>query len=193
MLMAGLVGNTAHAQPATLSSSGLHRRTLERRAVEAAIWGMPLVNSDAMRQAFLRDAQATYGDLVFWSRPGRWKLQGLTPNTTVRYVFSFINTRQAGPVVVELPPTGDVALLGTVVDAWQVPLVDVGLGGEDQAEGANTCCCRPTITATCPQAPLPCRCRPTTDSSGCASLPPAKTMRPSARLSHISSRSASTR
>jgi hypothetical protein len=31
------------------------------------------------------------------------QLQCLTPNTTVRYVFSFINTSQAGPVVVELP------------------------------------------------------------------------------------------
>jgi hypothetical protein len=80
-LTAGLVGNAARAQPATLSSSELHRRTLERRAVEAAIWGIPLVNFDAMRQAFFRGAQATYGDLMFWSRPGSWKLQGLTPNT----------------------------------------------------------------------------------------------------------------
>jgi hypothetical protein len=27
----------------TFSSEDLHRRTLERRAVEAAIWGMPIV------------------------------------------------------------------------------------------------------------------------------------------------------
>jgi hypothetical protein len=88
-----------------------------------------------MRQALFRDAKATYGDLMFWSKPGSWKLQSLTPNTTVRDVFSFINTRQAGPVVMELPPTGDAALLGIFIAAWQVPLVDVGIAGEDQGKG----------------------------------------------------------
>jgi len=33
------------------SADDLARRTLERRAVAAAIWGMPLVNIDPMRQA----------------------------------------------------------------------------------------------------------------------------------------------
>jgi hypothetical protein len=39
---------------------------LERRAVEAAIWGMPLVNVDAMRQPYFR-AGAKYNDVIFWS------------------------------------------------------------------------------------------------------------------------------
>ncbi|SDR14451.1 hypothetical protein SAMN05519103_00913 [Rhizobiales bacterium GAS113] len=34
-----------HAQ--TFTAEDLTRRTIERRAVEAAIWGMPLVNTDA--------------------------------------------------------------------------------------------------------------------------------------------------
>lgn len=64
------------------------------RAVDAAIWGMLIVNFDVMRQAFFRDANAAYGDIIFWSRPANWKLQCLTPNTSVRYVFSFINSWQ---------------------------------------------------------------------------------------------------
>lgn len=119
------------------TSEELNRRTIERRAVDAAIWGMPIVNFDAMRQAFFRDANATYGDIAFWSRPGSWKLQCLTPNTSVRYVLSFINTRQAGPVVLDLPPTGDAALMGTIVDAWQVPVTDLGLAGEDKGKGGK--------------------------------------------------------
>ena len=115
----------------TLSAAELDRRTIERRAIEVAIWGMPLINFDAMRQAFFRDAKANYGDIIYWSRPGSWKLQCLTPNTTVRYVFSFTNTAKDGPVVLELPATGDASLMGTLIDAWQVPLVDVGLAGED--------------------------------------------------------------
>jgi hypothetical protein len=123
------------AKPFT--SEELNRRAIERRAVEAAIWGMPIVNFDVMRQAFFRDANATYGDIMFWSRPGSWKLQCLTPNTSVRYVSSFVNTRQAGPVVLEVPATGDAALMGTVMDAWQVPVTDIGLAGEDQGKGGK--------------------------------------------------------
>jgi hypothetical protein len=44
------------AQAQTLSAEDLARRTLERCPVEVAIWGMPIVAFDAMRQAFLRDA-----------------------------------------------------------------------------------------------------------------------------------------
>jgi hypothetical protein len=116
------------------SSEELDRRTI---AVEAAIWGMPIVNFDVMRQAYFRDANAKYGDIIFWSKPGSWKLQCLTPNTSVRYAFSFINTSQEGPVVVDLPATGDASLMGTIVDAWQVPVTDVGLAGEDQGKGGK--------------------------------------------------------
>jgi hypothetical protein len=38
-------------------------------------------------------------------------------------------------VVVEVPPAGDAALVGTLLDAWQVPLVDVGTTGEDLGNG----------------------------------------------------------
>jgi hypothetical protein len=41
--------------------------------VEAAIWGMPLVNFDAMRQAYFRDAGAKYNDVMYWSKPSDWK------------------------------------------------------------------------------------------------------------------------
>jgi hypothetical protein len=122
---------------ATFSAQELSPRTMERRAVDAVIWGIPIVSFDVMRQAFFRDAKAKYGDIMFWSKPGSWKLQCLTPNTSVRYVFSFINTRESGPVVVEVPATGDAALNGTIIDAWQVPLTDVGIAGEDQGKGGK--------------------------------------------------------
>ena len=128
---------TAPVRTVTFSPEHLAQRAFERRAVESAIWGIPIVSFDAMRQAFFRDARATYGDIMFWSRPGGWKLQCLTPNTSVRYVSSFINTSQAGPVVVELPATGDAALNGTIMDAWQLPLTDVGIAGEDQGKGGK--------------------------------------------------------
>ncbi len=126
----------ARAEQKVGSSEDPIKRANAGRAVDAAIWGMPMVSFDVMRQAFFRDAKATYGDIMFWSKPGGWKLQCLTPNTSVRYVFSFINTL-AEPVVVEVPGTGDAALNGTIHDAWQVPLTDVGIAGADEGRGGK--------------------------------------------------------
>ena len=36
----------------------------ERRAVEAAIWGMPAVSVDAMRQAYFRDGKASASEVM---------------------------------------------------------------------------------------------------------------------------------
>ena len=49
-----------------------------RRAVDAAIWGMPIVNFDAMRQAYFRDAEAKYNDIIWWPNRSGWKNQSLT-------------------------------------------------------------------------------------------------------------------
>jgi hypothetical protein len=130
--------SNALAQEATgrFTSAELTKRTLERRAVDAAIWGMPIVSFDVMRQGFFRDAKAHYGDIMYWSRFSTWKNQALTPNTSTRYVIFFTNTKD-GPVVIDVPPVGDAALFGTLLDAWQVPLVDVGNTGEDLGNGGK--------------------------------------------------------
>jgi hypothetical protein len=39
---------------ATFSAQELSLRTMERRAVDAVIWGIPIVSFDVMRQVFLR-------------------------------------------------------------------------------------------------------------------------------------------
>jgi hypothetical protein len=75
--------NSSNAQ--TLTSDQLAQRTVERRAVEAAIWGMPLVNTDAMRQAYFRDVGAKYNDICYFSKPQDWKFQVTTPNASTNY------------------------------------------------------------------------------------------------------------
>lgn len=119
-----------------IPSIELTARTLERRAVDAAIWGMPMVSFDAMRQAFLRDGKAHYGDILYWSKFSTWKTQAATADPSDRYVIFFTNTKN-GPVVIEVPPAGEAALAGTLLDAWQVPLIDVGPGGEDLGNGGK--------------------------------------------------------
>ena len=105
--------------------------TIHRRAVDAVIWGLPLVGEDAVKQAAFRDGKANYNDIVWWPKGGGWKNQSPTPNVNTRYMYFFINTRQDGPVVVELPPAvPGASFYGTIEDAWYVPLVDIGFEGK---------------------------------------------------------------
>ncbi|HEY1301910.1 MAG TPA: DUF1254 domain-containing protein [Vicinamibacterales bacterium] len=113
----------------------LAERTKERRAIEAVIWGMPIVSVDAMRQAFFR-VGATYNDVLFFSRPADWKLQVTTPNASSLYAFFQFNLAN-GPIVVDLPAAVGAGLFGSILDAWQVPLTDVGPEGEDAGKGGR--------------------------------------------------------
>jgi hypothetical protein len=116
---------TSSLAQTNLSTDELARRTIERRAVEAAIWGMPLVNTDAMRQAYFRDVGARYNDICYFSTPADWHFQVTTPNASTNYVYFNFNLKD-GPVVVEIP-----------VDAWDEPMADIGPAGEDQGKGGK--------------------------------------------------------
>jgi hypothetical protein len=121
------------------SSEELVRRTVERRAVEAVIWGMPAVNFDRMYQAMVHDANAGEGSnkIVYWSRPLSWKNQTLTPNPDTIYLMSFFNTKDVGPVVLEIPPADNGSITGSVDDCWQTAIEDVGPAGVDKGKGGK--------------------------------------------------------
>jgi hypothetical protein len=125
----------AHTQD--FSSEELSRRTVERRAVEAAIWGTPAVNFDLMYQAMIRDAKAGEGSnkIVYWSRLFDWKNQTLTPNPDSIYFMPFFNTKEVGPVVLEIPPADGGSFTGSVDDCWQTAIEDVGPAGVDKGKG----------------------------------------------------------
>jgi hypothetical protein len=121
----------ARAVAQTYTSQELQRRTVERRAVDSVIWGMPIVSFDALRQAYFRDGKAKYGDIIWWPKGSGWKNQSLTANTSLRYMYAFANTKDQGPVVLDLPAAANgSSFLGTIIDAWQVPLTDVGFEGK---------------------------------------------------------------
>jgi hypothetical protein len=124
----------ANAQ--NLSADDLARRTIERRAVEAVIWGMPAVNFDLMYQAMVR-SKVEWNQIVFWSRLPNWKIQTLTPNPDAIYLTPFINTKEAGPMVLEIPPADEGSITGTVMDVWQSALEDVGQAGVDKGKGGT--------------------------------------------------------
>jgi hypothetical protein len=120
-----------------ITPAQLAERTLHRRAVEAVIWGMPAVNAELMFQA-MREAKCDYNQVVYWSRLISWKNQTLTPNPDTIYVFPFFNTKDGGPMVLEIPPADDGgSITGSIDDAWQTALEDVGPAGVDKGKGGK--------------------------------------------------------
>jgi len=127
----------ACAQAQTFSSDELAHRAIERRGIEAVSWGMPAVNYDLMLQAMIDIAKGAPNQIVYWSQLPDWKNQTLTPNPDVIYLMPFFNTKDAGPMVLDIPPADDGVINGTIMDCWQVPLEDVGPAGVDKGKGGK--------------------------------------------------------
>jgi hypothetical protein len=145
-----IFGMLTAAQAQTLSAEDLARRTIERRAVEAVIWGMPAVNLDLMLQAMIGSAKGKPNQIVYWSRLPDWKNQTLTPNPDVIYLMPFFNTKDVGPMVLEIPPAEGGVINGTIMDAWQIPLEDVGPAGVDKGKGGKYLILPPNHSAAVP-------------------------------------------
>lgn len=140
----------------TSSPNELLQRTIERRAVEAVIWGMPIVSFDAMRQAFFRDAGAKYGDICYYAKLPDWRFQVTSPNNSSYYVYLNYNTKD-GPVVLEVPAAEGAGLFGSINDAWQRPLADIGPAGDDQGKGGKYLLLPPAYDQPVPKGYLPVR------------------------------------
>jgi hypothetical protein len=113
-------------------------RLARSRAVEAVIWGMPIVNYDLMLQEMLTKTPGKVNQVIYWGKPLDWKNQTLTPNPDTLYFMTFLNTRDVGPIVIEIPPAdANGSLNANIVNVWQAPLEDAGLLGVDKGAGVK--------------------------------------------------------
>jgi hypothetical protein len=114
----------------------IHDRMLHHRAVDAVVWAMPLMNFKFYRDALI-DAGVGRNDVGYFSKIQDWKFQTATPNNTTPYILAHWTVKN-GPIVVEVPPSSaDVGIFGTLMDAWQRPIDDVGAIGRDRGRGAK--------------------------------------------------------
>ncbi|EPE98998.1 DUF1254 domain-containing protein [Rhizobium grahamii] len=127
----------APALAADKSTQQVFDKEIERKAVQAVVWGLPVVNYDLMRQEMLAKTPGKVGQVIYWGRPLDWRNQTLTPNPDALYFMVFFTTKD-GPVVLDLPPAEDKASFnGNIVTAWQLPLEDAGLLGIDKGKGGK--------------------------------------------------------
>jgi hypothetical protein len=143
---------TIAAGAQNIATDDLARRSIERRAVEAVNWGMAAVNYDLMLQEALSKTAGKLNQVVYWGRPLDWHNQTLTPNPDAIYLMAFFNTKDAGPIVLDIPAAGDDGSLnGNICDVWQMPLEDAGPSGADTGKGGKYLLLPPDYAGTVPE------------------------------------------
>ena len=118
---------------------------------------MPAVNAELIFQA-MRDAKADFNEAVYWSRPVDWKNQTLTPNPDTIYLMPIFNTKEVGPMVLEIPPAdGGSSIIGSIDEAWQTVQPArprrTSLGVRKQL--CRELDCAPHLATSCPSPPAP--------------------------------------
>ena len=115
----------------------LAQRTIERRAVEAVIWGMPAVNFELMFQAMVngQGATSTRSSTGRGLSTGRTRRSRRTPTRSTSCPSS--TPRTSGPMVLEIPPADDGLDHRQRRRRWQAALEDVGPAGVDKGKGGK--------------------------------------------------------
>ncbi|MEZ6073194.1 MAG: DUF1214 domain-containing protein [Pirellulales bacterium] len=98
---------------------------------------MPAVSVYDIELSIQRDLGGKFGDVAYFSKPMTSRHGFLTANDVTPYVVGALSCKD-GPIVIEVPPAGEKAsFFGTIVDAWQAPLADVGPPGDDKGQGGK--------------------------------------------------------
>jgi hypothetical protein len=147
MLLLG-VGSLAEAQTVKTRIGELHfelgvptKETVTKlydemdfqRAVQAYLWGLPIVALEKLKQSIQQDTGAKSGDLAVYEGYRSVSVM-LTPNVVTTYIIGIIDLAENGPVVIDYPAG---ATAGALIDWWDRPITDVGIPGPDQGQGAK--------------------------------------------------------
>src|SRR5215471_11056166 len=116
-----------------------------QRAVQTYTWMLPALNMYGMKEGSEKVFGKGYNVLPIWKDRLSAKTLITTPNSDVIYALGYIDLKDDGPLVVEVPP----GLQGILDDFFQRPICsvgkiegriwcgDVGLPGPDKGRGAK--------------------------------------------------------
>ncbi|WP_338021269.1 DUF1254 domain-containing protein [Azomonas macrocytogenes] len=104
-----------------------------QQATQSYLWALPIVAFAEWQQVHEKTFGARSGDLVIYNSYED-KLGILTANATTPYILSFIDLKETGPLVIDLP-AGPTA--GGIGDFWQRSVIDLGQTGPDQGKGGK--------------------------------------------------------
>ena len=102
-----------------------------QRAVESVILTTPGGSLVGFRKG-IREYGPDNETAIIWEERMDSKVQLLTPNTTVIYVFLWLDLKN-GPMVMEVPPK----VMGIIDDFWFRYVADFGMAGPDKGKGGK--------------------------------------------------------
>jgi len=122
----------------TTSNQGdIAYQIMVQRATQTAIWAMPAVALVDFVKATRRDLKGDLNDVVYLTKPLNSKHGFLTANDVTAYGWGSIDLSK-GPIIIEVPAATDkVSYFGSILNAWQQPLEDIGPAGADQGKGGK--------------------------------------------------------
>ncbi|NOD64914.1 DUF1214 domain-containing protein [Ruegeria sp. HKCCD6109] len=108
-----------------------------QRATQTALWGMPAAGMIDFLKGIRRDLGGDYNDVVYLNKPFDSRHGFLTANDVTAYSWASM-TSAPGPLVIEVPAANDkVDYFGSIVNAWDQPIADVGPDGFDKGKGGK--------------------------------------------------------
>ena len=90
-----------------------------QRAVQAYMWSIPLVSFVYWQDEETEQLGRQNGQLIFAETYDE-KVCCLTLNVTTPYVWTFVDLKEAGPFVIEIPSGNQVR--GATSDMWQIQI-----------------------------------------------------------------------
>jgi len=129
-----------------------------QRAVQTYIWAIPALNMYSMKEGSEKTFGKGYNILPIFKERLNAKTLITTPNSDVIYALGFLDLKEDGPMVIEVPP----GLQGILDDFFQRPICsegmiegrtwcgDVGLPGPDKGKGGKYLILPPDYTGKIP-------------------------------------------
>ena len=107
-----------------------------QRAVQTYFWALPALNIFAMKEGSEKVFGKGYNVLPIWKQRLNAKTLVTTPNSDVIYAMGYLDLKEDGPMVIEVPP----GLQGILDDFFQRPICSEGK--IEGRTGAATSACR---------------------------------------------------
>jgi hypothetical protein len=133
-----------------------------QRASQAYLWALPALNMYGMKEGSEKTFGKGYNILPIFKDRLNAKTLITTPNSDVIYALGYLDLKEDGPMVIEVPP----GLQGILDDFWQRPICsegeidgkvwcgDVGLPGPDHGTGGRYLVLPPDYKGTPPSGYL---------------------------------------
>ena len=138
-----------------------------QRAVQSYLWALPALNMYGMKEGSEKVFGKGYNVLPIFKDRLNAKTLITTPNSDVIYALGYLDLKEDGPMVIEVPP----GLQGILDDFWQRPICSEGeidgrfgaamsgFRARTRARAASIWFCRPTTTGRYPEGTFTYRSR----------------------------------